>query len=110
MALRFSIVQSINVLTVNAEHEDTDDFIKIVEEAKEYFPRENWQEVRYFGEVSLDYDFTINSGEYTFGALLFEKLVRKFERIKDSKGMMNLLLGITPDPVVASHYFFAWFE
>ena len=99
-------MQSIDVLTVNAELENAADFVKVVEDAKEYFPKENWQEVRYFGKVSLGYDFRISSGDQTFGALLFEKLVREFEKIKDSEGLMSLLLGITPDPVVASHYFF----
>jgi predicted Zn-dependent protease len=99
-------VQSINVLTVNAELENAADFVKVVEDAKEYFPKENWQEVRYFGKVSLDYDFRISVGDQTFGAFLFGKLVKEFEKIKDSEGLMSLLLGITPDPVVASHYFF----
>jgi predicted Zn-dependent protease len=47
----------------------------------------------------------VTSGE-SLGAFLFEKLTKRIGKIKDSHGLMNLLLAITPDPIVAIYYFF----
>ena len=100
------IVHSINVLTINEQVEDERDLVKIIEDAKDYFPTKTWDVVRYLGKLSLEHDFKIAINEESTGAFLFERLVERIEKIKTSDKLMNLLLGITPDPIVASYYFF----
>ena len=97
---------SINVLTINEEPENERDLVKIVESAKRYFPTETWDDVLYLGRLSLEHDVKIATSGKSFGALLFEKLIKKIERIKNSDNRVHLLLGITPDPVVALYHFF----
>lgn len=99
-------MHSINVLTINGESENEIDLIKIVESAKSYFPSETWDDIRYLGKLSLEHDVKIATNEEFFGAFIFGKLVERIERIKDSNKLMSLLLGITPDPIVAVYYFF----
>ncbi len=100
-------VHSIDVLTINEKVEDTRDLVTIIEDARDYFPTETWDAVRYLGKLSLEHDFKIAIKEESAGAFLFERLIDEMARIKASKRLMNLLLGITPDPIVASYYFFA---
>lgn len=99
-------MRSINVLTINGEPENERDLVKIVEDAKTYFPTETWDDVRYLGKLCLEHDFKIETGGKSSGAFLFEKLVKRMERIKDPARLINLLLAITPDPIVAVYYFF----
>lgn len=99
-------MRSINVLTINGEPENERDLVKIVEDAKTYFPTETWYDVRYLGELCLEHDFKIETSRESSGAFLFEKLVERIGSIKDSDRLLNLLLGITPDPIVAVYYFF----
>ncbi|MDH5447424.1 MAG: hypothetical protein OEY24_01100 [Candidatus Bathyarchaeota archaeon] len=99
-------MRSINVLTINGEPENKGDIVKIVEDARTYFPLETWDDVRYLGGLCLEYDFQIATSGESFGAFLFEKLVERIEGIKNSDKLMSLLLGITPDPIVAMYYFF----
>jgi len=97
---------SIDVLTINAELENRQDVVKIAEEAKSYFPTETWDDVRYLGKLSLKYDIKIVANGKHFEAFLFEKLTEKVRRVKDSYKTLNLLLAITPDPIVALYYLF----
>jgi predicted Zn-dependent protease len=99
-------MRSINVLTINGEPENERDLVKIVEDAKTYFPTETWDDVRYLGELCLEHDFKIETSGESSGAFLFEKLIERIERIKDPNRLMSLLLGITPDPIVAVYHFF----
>lgn len=99
-------MRSINVLTINGEPKNEGDLVKIVEDASDYFPTETWKDVRYLGELSLEHDVKIASNREFFGAFLFEKLIERIGRIKGSDRLMSLLLGITPDPIVAVYYFF----
>lgn len=100
------IMRSIDVLTINEEPENEADLVKIVEDAKSYFPSETWNTIHYLGKLSLEHDFNIATSEELFGAFLFEKLVERIEKIKHPHRLMSLLLGITPDPIVAVYYFF----
>ena len=97
---------SINVLTINGEPENERDLIKIVENARIYFPKETWDDILYMGNISLEHDVKIATSGESLGALLFEKLIKRIERMKDSDRLVNLLLGITPDPVIAMYHFF----
>jgi len=97
---------SINVLTINGEPENEQDLVKIVEDAKSYFPTETWHDILYLGKLRLEHDIKIAKNGEPFGAFLFEKLIKRIKRIKNSDRLMNLLLGITPDPIIAMHYFF----
>jgi len=96
----------INVLTINGAPENGRDLVKIVEEARRYFPSETWDDVRYLGKLSLKHDIKIATSGESLGAFLFEKLIERVERAKDSSEMLSLLLGITPDPIIAVYYFF----
>lgn len=100
------IMRSINVLTINGEPENERDLVKIVEDAESYFPTETWGDIRYLGKLSLEHDIKIATSGEPFGAFLFEKLIERIEKIKGSDRLINLLLGITPDPIVAVYYFF----
>ena len=97
---------SINVLTINGETENELDLVKIAENARSYFPTETWDDIRYLGKLSLEHDIKIATNGKTFGAFLFEKLNKKIGKIKDSHRLINLLLGITSDPIVTIYNFF----
>ena len=99
-------MQSISVLTINREPENEQDIVKIVEKARNYFPTETWNEITYLGKLRLEHDLNIATSGESFGALLLERLIKRIEKIKDSDRLMSLLLGITPDPVVAVYHFF----
>jgi len=99
-------MRSINVLLINGKPENERDAIKIVEDASNYFPAETWDDVEYVAKLILEHDVTIATGEESCGAFLFEKLTKRIRRIKHSNRLMNLLLGITLDPIVAVYYFF----
>lgn len=100
------IMQSINVLTINGEPENGLDLVKVAEDARGYFPTETWNDIKYLGKLSLNHDAKIVASGESFGAFLFDKLTKRIRRIKDSHGLMNLLLGITSDPILAMYYFF----
>jgi len=99
-------MQSISVLTINREPENERDLVKIVEKAQNYFPTETWDDILYLGKLRLEHDLNIATSGESFGALLLERLIKRIEKIKDSDRLMSLLLGITPDPVVAVYHFF----
>lgn len=90
---------------INAEPESERDLVKIAEDARSYFPTKTWEAIRYLGKLSLKHDVTIKTGGESFGAFLFEKLTKRIGRMKDSHRLMNLLLAITPDPILAMYYF-----
>lgn len=100
------IVQSINVLTINEKAENETDVINVIETAKDYFPVETWGIVQYLGKVSLEHDVKIVINEESLGAFLFERLIRRIRKMKDSDKFRTLLLGLTPDPIIALSYFF----
>ena len=102
----FLTMQSINVLTINKEPENGRDLIKIVEEAKSYFPTETWDAINYLGKLDVEYDVQIAIGGDSLGGFLFETLTKRFVRMTDEQRSLNLLLGITPDPILATYYFF----
>jgi len=97
---------SIDVLTINVEPEDRQDIVKIAEDAKNYFPRETWNDIRYLGKLSLNYDIKIIANGESFEAFLFEKLTKRIKMVRDAHRPLNLLLAITVDPVVALYYLF----
>ncbi len=99
-------MRSIDVLLINGEPENRRDIIKIVEDASSYFPTETWDDVKYLAKLILEHDVTIATGGESFGAFLFEKLTKRIGRIKHSNRLVNLLLGITSDPIIAVYYFF----
>jgi predicted Zn-dependent protease len=99
-------VQSINVLTIDAELEDKTEPVRIVEEAKGYFPAEAWDEIRYLGKLTLKHDVKILIGQQCLDGFLFEKLVERFGKVVSHWRLQDLLLGITTVPIVATYYFF----
>ncbi len=101
-----SVMQSINVLTISGAPQHGLDLVKAAEDGKRYFPTGIWDDARYLGSLSLEHDVKIATGGETFGAFLFEKLTERIRRIKDSHKLVDLLLGITPDPIVAMYYCF----
>jgi len=103
---RTTIMQSINVLTINKEPKNEQDLVKIAEDAIRYFPTGTWNDVRYLGKLSLDHDVKVATSEECLGAFLFEKLIKRIRRIGDSHRATNFLLGITPDPIVDMYCFF----
>jgi len=99
-------MQSINMVTINTDHKVDLDLVRVVEQAKGYFPGEVWDEIRYLGDLTLERDFNISLGRKTLGAFLFEKLIAKIRKVMNELGLESLLLGITPDPIVSTSYFF----
>ncbi len=101
-----STMRSINVVTIEKELENEGDLVKIVENAKEYFPAEMWDQVNYLGNLSLGHDVEIAACGERFGAFLFEKLARRIQEMRSADRLSDLLLGITPNPIVAVYTFF----
>lgn len=92
---------SIDVLMINVEPANGRGLIKIVEDGSGYFPTETRDDIECIAELHLDHDVTIMTGGESFGAFLFERLTKRIRSIKHSNRLRNLLLGITPDPIVA---------
>ncbi|MCW4052169.1 MAG: hypothetical protein NWE78_03030 [Candidatus Bathyarchaeota archaeon] len=99
-------MQPLNILTVSQEPANEKDLANIVDDAKTFFPTEAWYDVRYVGELSLEHDLKIMVGDETCGAFLFKKLLKRFQKLKDSRGLVGVLLGITSKPVVDMYYSF----
>lgn len=102
-------MRPIDVFTIHGAPEDTGagDLVGIVEDAKSYFPLETWGDVRFIGKLSLEHDVKLKAAGEPFGAFLFERLISRFKRMRGSGGLLHLLLGITPDPIVATYYSFS---
>ena len=99
-------MQSISVLTISGEQENDKDMVKIVEVARDYFPTQTWEDIGYIGKLSFEHDFKVATSRESYGAFHFQKLISKLRRVRDSKKLVNLLLGITADPMVAVYHFF----
>lgn len=99
-------MQSISVLTISGEQENDKDIVKIVEVARGYFPTQTWEDIGYIGKLSFEHDFKVVTSRESCGAFLFQKLISKIRRVRDSKKLTSLLLGITADPMVAMYHFF----
>lgn len=100
------IVNLINVLAINEEVEDEIDIVEVIENAKDYFPTETWDMVRYLGRIRLEHDVKIAMNEESLGAFLFERLLERIEKIRSSSKPGTLLLGLTSDPIIGSYIFF----
>lgn len=99
-------MSSINVLTINEELKNKRDLVKIVEDARNFFPTETWNDIRYLGKLCLEHDFRIATSEESLGAFRFQRLTKRIEEIKEFNRLKDLLLGVTPDPIVLKYYFF----
>jgi predicted Zn-dependent protease len=97
---------SITVLTISGKTEDKEDVVEIVEDASSYFPTDTWDDIIYIGKISLEHDFKVATGRESYGAFLFQKLIKRIRKVRDSNRLISLLLGITSDPIVAVHHFF----
>ena len=97
---------SITVLTISGKTEDKEDVVEIVEDASGYFPTDTWDDIIYIGKISLEHDFKVATGRESYGAFLFQKLIKRIRKVRDSNRLISLLLGITSDPIVAVHHFF----
>lgn len=100
------IMRAIGVLTVNGGLESEEELVKTVEDAGDYFPTDTWDDIQYLGELSLKHDIKLATKEEMLGALRFERLVAAVGQVRDRESLVTLLLGITPDPVIALYYFF----
>jgi hypothetical protein len=96
----------IDVLMINEGIDGEEDLIRVIDDAKKYFPQESWGAVNYLGELRLDHDIKIGTDEQSFGAFLFEKLIRRIKRAAGRDSLVGLLLGITLDPVLVVNYSF----
>jgi hypothetical protein len=99
-------VRLIDVLTINEDPKNEEELIEIVEQACEYFPRGNWEGIEYLGNLNMEHDVKITSNRGVYGAFIFEKLVMKIRKLKSMFNAFELLLGITPDPIVTIYYRF----
>lgn len=99
-------MQSISVLTISGEQENDKDMVKIVEFARGYFPTQTWEDIGYAGKLSFEHDFKVVTSRESYGAFHFQKIIGKIRRVRDSKKLESLLLGITADPMVAMYHFF----
>jgi predicted Zn-dependent protease len=99
-------MQPIALLKINGQQEDKKDLVKIVEDASGYFPTDTWDDIEYIGKLSVEYDFKVATSRKSYGAFLFQKLIKRIKRIRDSDRLKSLLLGITADPIVAVYHFF----
>ena len=99
-------MRSITVLTISGKTEDKEDVVEIVEDASGYFPTDTWDDIIYIGKISLEHDFKVATGRESYGAFLFQKLIKRIRKVRDSNRLISLLLGITSDPIVAVHHFF----
>lgn len=99
-------MQSISVLTISGEQENDKDMVKIVEVASGYFPTQTWEDIGYVGKLSFEHDFKVVTSRESCGAFHFQKLISKIRKVRDSKKLTSLLLGITADPMVAMYDFF----
>jgi predicted Zn-dependent protease len=99
-------MRAIGVLTINAELENDEDFVKTVEDARDYFLAETWAGIQYLGALSLKHDVKVATKEESRGALLLDRLFAAVRKVKENESLVTLVLGITPDPVIALHYFF----
>ena len=97
---------SITVLTISGRTEDKEDVVEIVEDASGYFPTDTWDDIIYIGKISLEHDFKVATGRESYGAFLFQKVIKRIRKVRDSNRLISLLLGITSDPIVAVHHFF----
>lgn len=100
------IVQPIHILTINTDPGNGRDLVKTAEEALSYFPAETWDDIEYLGKLSRKHDAKIAIGEDSCGAFLFERLTKMFGRIQESYRSIDLLLGVTLDPIVAVYQYF----
>lgn len=103
--LQMLLMQTIDLIAINAELKSDLDLMGIVEKAKDYFPKENWGEVRCLGQLTLEHDVKVAAGRQTLGALLFDKLIVKIGKIMNEFRLTSLFLGLTPDPIVGTSYF-----
>ncbi|MGD8506947.1 MAG: hypothetical protein PVF15_09845 [Candidatus Bathyarchaeota archaeon] len=99
-------MQSINVVTINAECEQEQDLVKIVEDARNYFPSATWDNVLHNGKHRLKHDIKVTTKGESFEAFLFKNLAEKLGKISKPHRPMSLLLAITPNPVVAMYCYF----
>jgi predicted Zn-dependent protease len=99
-------MQPIRVLTISGKTEDKEDLVEIVEDASDYFPTDTWDTIIYIGKLSLEHDFKVATNRESYGAFLFQRLLKRIRKVRDSTNLISLLLGITSDPVVAVHHFF----
>lgn len=99
-------MDSITVLTISGKAEDKEDMVEIVEDASGYFPTNTWNDIKYIGKLSLEHDFKVATNSESYGAFLFQKLIERIRKVRDSNRLISLLLGITADPIVAMHHFF----
>lgn len=98
-------MRPIDLLMINKDPENKQDVAKIIEDASSYFPKETWDDVEWLAKLVLKHDLVITIEGESRGGFLFEKLTTEIRKIKRSNGLINLLLGITPDPIVAAYYF-----
>ncbi|UCE43684.1 MAG: hypothetical protein JSV57_04830 [Candidatus Bathyarchaeota archaeon] len=99
-------MHSIAVLTINGKRENEEDLVKIIEDASSYFPAETWDHIKYIGRLGLEHDFKVAKNREAYGAFLFQRLISRIKEIRNRNRLMNLLLGVTADPIVAVYPFF----
>lgn len=95
----------IDLLTINRDFKE-EDLVEVIWRALRYFPDDLWDGVNYFGNINVDHDFKINFRGEIYGAFSFYNLIEKVRRFKKMFEMENMLVALTLEPVIISHYRF----
>ncbi len=96
----------VGTLTINEDPQDSEDLLEIVYAAMKYFPKGIWGQIEYFGNIKIKHNFQIKLQERVFGVLIFEEIVQKLKKIKNTLRFKGLLLALTHDPLIRINYFF----
>lgn len=101
------IMEPIGLLAINPEtNEQVHNFAKTVEVATSYFPIETWDSIKYLGEINTRCDVRILAGKTVCEAFLFKRLVERVRKFRKMSKWLNLLLGVTTDPIIATYWYF----
>jgi predicted Zn-dependent protease len=100
-------MEPIGVLAINPETMGQPHyFAKTVQVATSYFPSETWDNIEYLGEIDASCDVKILVGKTVCKAFLFRRLVEKVKMFRKRSKWFNVLLGITADPIIVTHWCF----
>ncbi len=99
-------MSSLDVVTVNEEHENREDLLEVIWRALEYFPGVLWEGANYLGNLNIEHDLKIKSKDNVYGAFMFSNLMEKMRRVRRMLQVKDLLLAITCDPIIIVYHRF----
>ncbi len=95
----------IDLLTINRDFGE-ENLVEVMWNALRYFPDELWDGINYVGNINIGYDFKISFRGESYGAFLLKNLIEKVRIFKKIFEIANLLVALTCEPVIVSHYRF----